>query len=179
MIVNRAPEFLQMTAVTTFLAGPIQGTWNWQEEMIKRFVSALSMRSFDREIIVASQRRLDVPESRKKDFTDEMYNKQVDWETYNLNRAAANGLIVFWCAKETIHDCGRAYAQTTRAELFEWKVKHERDGTKLIVGIEPGFTGEKYIRRRFSQDCPNVYIYNSFDRTCSAAINETIAETVK
>jgi hypothetical protein len=101
-----------------------------------------------------------------------VYEKQVDWETHYLNKAASIGAIMFWLAKEVNHSCDRAYAQTTRFELAEWKVRYQRDNIKLIVGIEEGFTGARYIRHRFSQDCPNIPICKNLEETCQQAIKE-------
>jgi hypothetical protein len=99
-----------------------------------------------------------------------MYNEQVDWETYHLRKAGDNGVVLFWLAKEAEHRCDRAYAQTTRGELFEWKALHEIMGARIALGIEEGFTGERYIRRRFAQDCPDVKITNNLKETCENAI---------
>jgi len=73
-------------------------------------------------------------------------------------------------ANETTHSCERAYAQTTRFELAEWKVRHERDGVKLVVGIDENFSNARYTRRRFSQACPNVPLTDTLEETCAAAI---------
>ena len=55
---------------------------------------------------------------------------------------------MFWLPNEVEHVDGRSYAQTTRFELGEHFGKNPE---KLVVGIEPGFTGEKYIRLKLSQ----------------------------
>jgi hypothetical protein len=140
-----------------FLAGPIQGAPDWQGEAIR----ILGARASD--IFIASPRR----KYLDGDFD---YGKQVDWETYYLRRASVRGVILFWLAKEAVHDCGRAYAQTTRFELAEWKVRHERDGVKVAVGIEEGFPGAKYVRKRLAQDCPKIPLCDSLEGVCSAAI---------
>src|SRR5690606_29490452 len=90
-----------------------------------------------------------------------VYERQVDWETHFLRRAGEQGVIAFWLAAQTEETPGRSDAQTTRFELAEWKVRHERDGAKLALGIEEGFGNARYIRRRFSQDAPNVPITDS------------------
>lgn len=158
-----APQYVDVQGPLIFLAGPIQGAPKWQELAISR----LDVLAPD--LHIASPRRR---EEYTGEFTSAMYNEQVDWETFFLNRAAKNGVILFWCAKEEVHDCKRAYAQTTRAELFEWKVKNERDGTNLALGIEDGYTGAKYIRRRFAQDCPDVRIQSSLEKTCIEAVRQ-------
>jgi len=98
-----------------------------------------------------------------------MYAEQVDWETHYLRRAGKDGVVFFWLAKEFKHQCDRAYAQTSRFELGEWKVRHERDGAKLVVGIEEGFTNARYIRRRLMQDCPDVGVCGTLETTCLQA----------
>ncbi len=142
-----------------FLAGPIRGTEDWQATAIE-YIQKLNS-----DVNIASPRR---------SFFDEENNyekeKQVDWETDLLRQAAKKGVILFWLAKETEHNTERAYAQTSRFELAEWKLHHERDGVKLTIGIENGFTGARYIRRRFAQDCPDVQILDSLESVCKMAI---------
>lgn len=143
-----------------FLAGPIQGTWDWQSVAIQ-YIQKLNL-----DLNIASPRRND-------DSWKFNYNEQVDWETNHLNKAAQNGVILFWMAKETEHDCSRAYAQTTRFEFAEWKTKYHFDKKiKLAIGIEDGYTGAKYIKRRVSQDCPELKICNSLEETCEVAISQ-------
>jgi hypothetical protein len=76
---------------------------------------------------------------------------------------------LFWLAAEAEHDCTRSYAQTSRFELSEWKIRHERDGVRLVVGIEDGFSGARYILRRFGQDCPAVPIVRTLEDACELA----------
>src|SRR3990167_8434056 len=133
------PEVVSDERSIVFLAGPIQGTSDWQAEAI------IILTSLKPDITIASPRR--------ETFEGVSYDEQVDWETENLRRAGKNGVIMFWLANEQEHIPDRAYAQTSRAELFEWKVRHERDGAKIVIGIEKGFSGAKYIQKRFGQDC--------------------------
>jgi hypothetical protein len=69
-----------------------------------------------------------------------------------------------------VTDSPRLFLPPTYTELAEWKVRHERDGAKLVIGIEDGFTGAKYIRRRFAQDCPGVPVCDTLGQTCEAAV---------
>ena len=147
------PEYAETDMPIIFLAGPIQGTSDWQTHAIE------IIHSLGPDAQIASPRR---PIFDR----DEDYSVQINWETHHLRNAASNGVIMFWLAKETEHNPERAYAQTSRAELFEWKVRHERDKVKLVVGIEDGFSGARYIRHRFSQDCPDVPILDSLEETC-------------
>ena len=140
-----------------FLAGPIRGAPDWHPVAV-RLLWGLAPH-----LHVANPNPPDSPDSFE-------YDTQVEWETHHLRRAAANGVILFWLAKEEVHICERAYAQTTRFELAEWKVRHERDGTKLVVGIEKGFTGATYIRHRLRRDCPNVPVCDTLVETVRRAV---------
>ncbi len=153
------PEYLRVEKQPIiFLAGPIQGAPDWQLEAVK-FIHDLTPG-----ILIASPRRV----SFDKGFN---YDEQVDWETHYLNEAGEKGVIMFWLAKEKEVVPGRAYAQTSRFELAEWKVRHQKDGVKLVIGIEEGFPGERYIRKRLTQDCPDVLILDTLEKTCAVAIN--------
>ena len=157
-----APQYDLLAGPLIFLAGPIQGAPNWQAEAVLR----IQVRA--PEIHIACPRR--------KTYDDEnfVYAEQVDWERNYLRRAALNGAILFWLAKEAEHKCNRAYAQTTRFELGECKTWHERDGAKLVVGIEEGYTGAKYIRHVFPKDCPKIPICKTLEETCIKAIELVI-----
>jgi len=97
----------------------------------------------------------------------------VDWETHFLRTAGKLGVIAFWLAAQTVDTPGRAYAQTSRFELAEWKMRHEYEGAKLTVGIEEGFGNARYIKRRFSQDCPDIRIADDLDTMCQNAVELT------
>ncbi|MBX4196673.1 nucleoside 2-deoxyribosyltransferase domain-containing protein [Candidatus Pacearchaeota archaeon] len=156
-----------------FLAGPIQGTPDWQEDAIKY------LHSHAPELNIASPRRRGI-QTYGTDFTEAMYNEQVDWESKYLSRSAFSGAILFWLAKEQEHFPNRAYAQTTRFELAEWMQKkvHMKlacdTKVRMVVGIENGFTGARYIRRRFSQDASDIPIYSTLEETCDRVILEAI-----
>lgn len=150
------PEYPVISGPLVFLAGPIQGAPNWQSEAI-RLLTEMAPR-----LHIASPRR-SVPRELFE------YAEQVDWETHHLRRAATDGVILFWLAREVTSTPGRAYAQTSRFELAEWKVRHERDAVKLVVGIEEGFSGARYIRHRFGQDCRGVPICETLEETCRRA----------
>lgn len=158
------PEYDSIDGPLIFLAGPIQGSEDWQSRAIKLITDLSDI------VNIASPRR---NERCKGEFSGFKYDEQVDWETYHLQQAGLTGCILFWLAKEKNHRCDRAYAQTTRAELFEWKTKHQIFKLpQLVVGIEHEFTGEKYIRRRFGQDCPEVPIVSSLEYACALAVNK-------
>ncbi len=157
------PEIVEVHGPVIFLAGPIQGAPEWQTE------AASQIHCLDPGIIVASPRR-DYPEGTF------VYEKQVDWETYLLRQAGRIGVIGFWLAAQTEETPGRAYAQTSRFELAEWKMRHEYEGARLTLGIEDGFGNARYIRRRFDQDCPDVKIADNLPEMCKNAV-ELVRQT--
>ncbi|MFA5532633.1 MAG: hypothetical protein WDA13_03500 [Candidatus Shapirobacteria bacterium] len=142
-----------------FLAGPIIGAPNWQQQAIN------IIHCKNPEIAIASPKHL---EKKQTNFSLE---EQSDWESFHLTKASENGAIIFWLAKEIEHRCERPYAQTSRFELGEWKTKQQNKETFLSVGIEDGFTNSNYIKRRLSQDCPNVPIFRDLKETCNFAID--------
>lgn len=140
-----------------FLAGPIQGTTDWQSRAVE-LIGSLAPG-----VAIASPRREYLP-------GDFVYSAQVDWETFMLRQAAENGVILFWLAKETEHNPERAYAQTTRFELAEWVTRAQFDrNVRIVIGIEEGYSGARYVRHRLGQDCPWIPICDSLFKTCSAA----------
>ncbi len=142
-------------APLVFLAGPIQGARDWQRE------AAVYLLDLDPRILVANPRR-----SVWETLAPDAFDVQVDWETRYLRKAS---IVLFWLAEEQEHVCTRAFGQTTRFELAEWKLRHEIDGVKIVVGISDGFSGARYLRRRFAQDCPDVPICASLPETCLEA----------
>lgn len=150
----------QSKPTTVFLAGPIQGASDWQSEAYSNIIAQWQSdweSHIDKGLIVCSPRRND--DTWKFD-----YAQQVDWESYHLRAASEHGIIMFWLAKENQHFCDRAYAQTTRFELGEWLAKKPE---KVIIGVEPGFTGERYVRHRFSK---SHMIHSSLEKTCEAVV---------
>ncbi len=151
------PEIVETPDRIIFLAGPIQGAPDWQA------VAVRTIHDIDSSVVVASPR---------KDYAPGMfvYERQVDWETHFLRRAGRTGVIAFWLAGQTTETPGRAYAQTTRFELGEWKMRHERDGVKVTIGIEENFGNARYIRRRLGQDAPEIMITDSLEAMCENAV---------
>ncbi|MEP6710622.1 MAG: hypothetical protein ABJA64_02800 [Candidatus Saccharibacteria bacterium] len=139
-----------------FLAGPIQGGPVWQPEAARR------IHDLDETIIVASPRK-------EYGVSEFIYEKQVNWERHYLREAGKSGVILFWLANQVEETPGRPYAQTTRYEIGEWMAKHQSQGSKLVIGIESGFSNERYIRHRQQEDYPNIPIFDNLPDTTKAA----------
>ena len=157
-LILNPPEIVNTHNRMVFLAGPIQGAPNWQPD------AADMIHDLDSSIVVASPRKDYEPGTF-------VYERQVDWETHFLRKAGEAGVVAFWLANQTIETPGRSYAQTTRFELAEWKMRHEYEGVKMVVGIEEGFGNERYIRRRLSQDAPGIPISGSLKQMTADAVN--------
>jgi Nucleoside 2-deoxyribosyltransferase like len=140
-----------------FLAGPIQGAPDWQREAIAFFEPAP-------DLLVASPRR-PLP-----DMSEAGYDEQVRWEHHYLDRAARDGAILFWLAREAVHFCDRAYAQTTRFELGEAVTLHRWRGVRVVVGIEDGFSGARYLRRTIAAKAPAIPLCTTLQQTCETAL---------
>jgi hypothetical protein len=157
-----------------FLAGPIQGAPDWQSEAIAYVAESAS------DVVVCDWHG--------------HYETQVDWELLHLEAAARTGVIMFWLARqeEPKTEPGswemirpwkppRAYAQTSRLELGEWVGRwHQgRDeyGRELVqrpvVGIEPGFTNERYIRQRLDR-LGFGEVHSDLERTTWAALDAVV-----
>jgi hypothetical protein len=173
-----APTCVDIEGPLVFLAGPIR--WDvdaWHDRAVALFAELaprLHVASPRRDEAASAQlwnRREDATSrAAASDFPEHDYNAQMDWEAHYLRRAASHGAVLFWLAREREHRCERPHAQTTSYELGEWKQRHVHEDANLVVGIEPGFTGERYIRRRFAQDCPRVPLCDSLEEACRAAV---------
>src|SRR5262245_63781042 len=137
-LVISPPDYPAVNGPLVFLAGPIQGARDWQID------AAQLLGELAPTLHVANPRRQYPPGTFE-------YAAQVDWETHHLRRAAECGIILFWLAREVEPIPGRCHAQTSRFELAEWKVRHERDGVRMVVGVENGLSGAGYVRHSFGQ----------------------------
>lgn len=150
------PHFGPVDGPLVYLAGPIEGAPDWQAEAVARLAA------LDPSLNVANPRRELAP-------GEELASEQIDWETGYLRRAEDNGAVLFWMAAERDHVPWRAYAQIARAQLFEYKARHELAGARVVVGIEENFSGGTYIRRRFEQETVGVPLFRSLEECCVAA----------
>ncbi len=153
---------------TIFLAGPIKNAPDWQAEAINALHFALP--------------EADIVSPRTPGKWHGKYNAQVEWETSELWHAAMHGVIMFWLANSISENPARCYAQTTRFELGEWMTKllsgwysefgnqFDKSPSQLVIGIEPGFSNEKYIRARARTMEPGYVIQSTLEDTCRQVI---------
>jgi hypothetical protein len=141
-----------------YLNGPIQGSLNWQEEAI--------------EILGGVAPDLHVASARGRNFAGGP-EKHMAWEHAFIERAARDGVVMFWCARESKHRCDRAYAAQMRFELGEWAVKSSAGLARLVVGVEKGFMGGSYLQRRLALAYPNIPLCRTLRQACVAAVELT------
>ena len=147
-----------------FLGGPVQGADDWQMEAYQ------TIHQLYPNVWVASPRRLELPQDK---YSPKKSYQQDHWETFWLNKVRQlDGVALFWLAKEVNHICRRTFAQTTRDELAKFRtLKNLNRFQRLVVGIEDGFSGASYQRRKLRQETPDVIIHRSLERACSEAVS--------
>ncbi len=153
------PEYIdsEIAKPVIFLAGPIQGAPDWQSKAVE-IIKATRAR-----IIIASPRRLCLPQ-------DFQYVEQVDWETDSMERTQANGVVLFWCPRESHHIDDRSYGQTTRVEYGRCIENHRFTGSKMVLGMEIGFSGTKYFRYLAEKYYPEMPIFDNLRDACLTAV---------
>jgi len=139
-IETNPPEYIDIppTDVVAFLAGPIQGAPDWQQQA----VTYIDLQT-EEDIFVANPRTDDY----------RTYDLQVDWEQRHLWRAKQLGGILFWLACEAEdapapNEADRAYGQTTRVEFGKitgW-LDYQSD-IIIAIGMDEAYRGShKYYR---------------------------------
>lgn len=128
-----------------YLAGPVQGASDWQEDVpIHSKVTWIS------------------PRMENGGFDDDIVS-QVKWETLYMRMA---DIIVFWIPAQTEEIKGRDYAQTTRTEFGEYLAR----GKKIFFGCYEGFPGERYFRQKLVQYDHSSYIFRTLNDCLTAVL---------
>jgi hypothetical protein len=109
-----------------------------------------------------------VASPRATEFDGDL-DTQMAWHRRWIGRAAENGSVLFWLPRERQHRCNRAYAQQARFELGEWAVLCRQGSARVVAGIERGFTGGPYLRRRLLLHYPQIPVCSTLRQTCAAA----------
>ena len=121
---NKLPS--KKTKWYIFLAGPIQGAPEWQNQIP----------NINAEVILLSPRR--------ENYENFNYSEQVNWETISLRIA---DIILFWIPEEKEKIKNHEYAQTTRTEFGEYLAR----GKKIVIGVNNNFLGRRYIQSKCEQ----------------------------
>ena len=115
-----------------FLAGPVQGTHDWQAEFGDYLAAASDA------ILPMSPRGSDEVYAAP-DFS---VIEQIRWEKRHIRIARDMGHLSVWFAPEEYPIPGRAFAQTSRIELGRFVGWRDLDRSiRLSVGIDPDYHG--------------------------------------
>lgn len=161
---TQTPQGLELyrNSLSVFLIGPILGTWEWQEYAKNRLQYLADQDQSDLSIIVYNPRQPQFTDMR--DFTDETFYSQVNWEHYHIALAGVNGVKMAWLANKTI-ELNRNYCLTTLFEVGEI-IGATGQHKNVVVGIEPGFTNEKYLHYTIAEKAPEIELTNNLDEAC-------------
>jgi hypothetical protein len=98
------------------------------------------------------------------------YDISWDWKIYHIRTAAATGAVLFWLDKECI-DVDLRHDVAEMITHMKYRNIHQPDRPlKLLIGVEPGYCGEKYMRYRMADDLPDFVVFNKLDDLCNEAI---------
>lgn len=154
----KSPNYNYDKKVTLFEAGPIQGAPQWQIKLANDL-------SDIKDLLIANPRRENDPNF--------VYEEQVEWESYYLNRA---DIIVFYIPKEEVKVEGRVYAQTTNIELAEWlTLASKLINKKLVICIDDSITTKKYLLKKIKQyKNENIIYVDTYEELLSTTRKLTI-----
>jgi len=159
-----------------FLAGPVLGGDDWQQECflqlknrLDQFKVAIPIRYHGGHPLLKYVMKGD----------DKEFDRQLPWERRYLEIAARSGCILFWLPRESLvnpRSDGKPYATETRGELGEWRGRlMYRRNLRIVVGGEEGFPGLKNIQRNFSYALDTDFpIYSTLGETIIAAIQKSL-----
>lgn len=152
---------IEKTVPVVFVAGPIKGGNGWQERACQLLNRP--------DLVVACPRRTEEATDRLGPVSRQ---DQAFWEFRFLDWASLRGVVMFWLPREDPHehDCARAYAQTSRAELGWHLMRSRHEGVRLVLGIEPGFSNGWYLELLRNEKFPDVPLCHSLEETCAAAL---------
>lgn len=163
--------YIEVERPLIFLAGPIRGAPNWQDEAIE-----LLLRK-NPNIFIASPRR-GIRENiapyiaqGKEDY----FPRQRAWERHYLDitgyNPKTNGCIMFWLPEETKHKCEKSYGAMTRLELGETITRYKFDKrTRFCIGGDGKFSEISTIKYDLGLDAPDKIILDNLEETCIEAL---------
>ena len=151
-----------------FLAGPIKGAPDWQNDAINILFSQES------NLAIASPKK-DIGNHLLKYIAagdNDYFQRQRAWERHYLDIAAKTGAILFWLPGEKEHNCHKVYGAMTRLELGQWMTNYKHNqSVRLCLGTDGKFPEMKTISYDLSLDAPNLSINMSLEETCRDALS--------
>jgi len=150
-----------------FIAGPIRGAPNWQDEAIGILLSQESS------LTVASPRRgvRDKISSWVIDGDEDYFPRQRAWERHYLDIASRRGAVLFWLPGEEEHKCEKVYGAMTRVELGQWMTHYSYDDSvRFCIGSDGRFKEMRTIIFDLQIDAPDKIINPTLEETCNEAL---------
>ena len=153
-----------------FLAGPIRGAPNWQDD------AACFILSKNPDILVASPRRgfRDRIAGYIIEGEQNYFPRQRAWERHYLDLASKKekkGAIMFWLPEEVEHSCGKAYGAMTRVEIGQCMTRYAYDkSVRFCVGSDGRFSELDTIAYDLSIDAPDKDIKKTLEEACNEAL---------
>lgn len=153
-----------------FLAGPVKGAPNWQDEAVDILFS------LEKDIMVAlPKREIEDKIAKYVIVGDENYfPRQRAWERHYLDIASRTGTILFWLPGEIEHKCEKAYGAMTRFELgltLGW-YKYNKE-ISFCVGTDLKFSEFYTIHYDLQRDAPDKKIMPTLEESCAEAVRIT------
>lgn len=128
-------EITQPDNTPIFLAGPVQGTIDWQAKAAESIISSSS-----HPMSVISPRGSVELYRHPSPWLDD--GKQTPWEKRHLLLARDKGILAMWMAAQSFETPGRAFAQTSRIEfgrIAGWMDYNPE--VQFVFGIDPQYQG--------------------------------------
>lgn len=154
------PEYPELDRSPIFLAGPVSGAPRWHLEAME-IITRISP-----EVLVANPNTDGLPVHVPS-------KERSPWEAHHMRVAAQDGAVMFWLPDRVGIVEDSAYAKTSRIELGLWIARHQLTGSRITIGIEPGFPDEKYIRQLVDRECPSLEVRSTLEDTCADALAVT------
>lgn len=142
-----SPERKEVEGAAIFLGGSITGAEDWQSEAVNLIINHAN---------VFNPRRpwFGTAEDREPDKPD-IFVEQADWELDHLEKA---DVVLFWLPKDT-------WGRTSRFEIG----RITGQGKPIVVGIEEGFPGERYLRYVLEHRL-GLKTHRTLQETCREAV---------
>jgi hypothetical protein len=150
-----------------YLAGPIRGAPNWQDEAI------VFLFSKKHDLVIASPRRgvRDKIAPYIVSGDENYFPRQRAWERYYLDIASKAGCILFWLPGEKKHNCKKVYGATTRVEIGQWTTRYKFDkNVRFCIGSDGKFPEIHTIEYDLQLDAPNKNIKRTLKEACTEAL---------
>jgi hypothetical protein len=142
--------------ILVYLAGPQAYMPDWQSD-------AIAFLQINDSISIASPREARDARVAK---TSEEQILHLEWEQYYREYAYQRGVMICWFPKQQ-EGFSQSKAMIEFGEVF---ARAYLQNAHLLVGIEPGFEGETYIRNLLASKKPAIDIAETLEMLCEKAL---------